>query len=44
MNAVEGVAAEDGGDGVYFDLMGRRVAYPGKGIYIRNGKKVLIKD
>ena len=44
MNAVEGVAAEDGGDGVYFDLMGRRVANPGKGIYIRNGKKVLIKD
>ena len=44
MNAVEGVAAEDGSDGVYFDLMGRRVANPGKGIYIRNGKKVLIKD
>ena len=44
VNAVEGVAAEDGSDGVYFDLMGRRVANPGKGIYIRNGKKVLIKD
>ncbi len=27
----------------YFDLMGRRVAEPGKGVYIRNGKKVIIK-
>ena len=26
-----------------FDLTGRRVAAPGKGIYIINGKKVLVK-
>ena len=30
-------------DGVYYDLMGRRVKKPTKGIYIFNGKKVLIK-
>lgn len=28
-------------DGVYYDLMGRRVSNPGKGIYILNGKKIL---
>lgn len=36
---------EDGTEGekVIFDLQGRRVIYPGKGIYIVNGKKVLMK-
>ena len=28
---------------VYYDLQGRRVAHPTKGIYIVNGKKVVIK-
>jgi hypothetical protein len=28
---------------VYHDLMGRRVTTPTKGIYIHNGKKVLVK-
>ena len=28
---------------VYYDLSGRRIATPGKGLYIKNGKKVLIK-
>ena len=28
---------------VYYDLQGRRVADPSKGIYIVNGKKVIIK-
>jgi hypothetical protein len=28
---------------VYYDLSGRRVLYPKKGIYIMNGKKVIIK-
>lgn len=27
----------------YYDLQGRRVLQPGKGIYIRNGKKIVIK-
>ena len=36
---------QDGTDGekVIFDLQGRRVIYPGKGIYIVNGKKFLYK-
>ena len=32
----------DDGRGVYFDLLGRRVTQPQKGIYIVNGKKVVI--
>ena len=28
---------------VYYDLQGRRVAHPTKGMYIVNGKKVIIK-
>ena len=28
-------------DGLYYDLMGRPVLYPSRGIYIRNGKKYL---
>ena len=27
-------------DNVYYDLYGRRVSHPGKGIYIQNGRKV----
>lgn len=30
-------------EGVYYDLSGRRVAQPTKGLYIVNGKKVIIK-
>ncbi len=30
-------------DNVYYDLSGRRVLYPKKGMYIMNGKKVIIK-
>lgn len=30
-------------DNVYYDLQGRRVLYPTKGLYIVNGKKVVIK-
>lgn len=35
--------AEKAGKGEYFDLQGRRVAKPGKGLYILNGRKVAIK-
>lgn len=28
-------------DNSYYDLMGRRVASPQKGVYIRNGKKII---
>ena len=27
----------------YYDLNGRRVLYPRKGVYIMNGKKIIIK-
>lgn len=30
-------------DGQWYDLMGRKVDQPRKGIYIRNGKKVMVK-
>ncbi len=30
-------------DDVYYDLQGRRVLYPSKGLYIVNGKKVILK-
>jgi hypothetical protein len=30
-------------DNIYYDLQGRRVLYPTKGLYIVNGKKVIIK-
>ena len=31
------------GDGEVYDLQGRRVSAPSKGIYVKNGKKVIIK-
>lgn len=27
----------------YYDLQGRRVEYPAKGLYIKNGKKIIVK-
>ncbi|MDE6511123.1 MAG: M6 family metalloprotease domain-containing protein [Muribaculaceae bacterium] len=43
-NGVGEIEAAGSGDNIYYDLMGRRVANPTKGIYIHNGRKVLIKD
>lgn len=40
--AVEGIQV-DPSDNVYYDLTGRRVASPSKGIYILNGEKIMIK-
>ncbi|MDE5794842.1 MAG: M6 family metalloprotease domain-containing protein [Muribaculaceae bacterium] len=40
-NALVGVEAADDSDNIYYDLSGRRVINPGKGIYIKNGKKVV---
>ena len=31
------------GDGEWYTLQGQRVAKPGKGLYIRNGKKVIVR-
>ncbi len=30
-------------DGIYYDLQGRRVAQPTKGLYIKDGKKIMVK-
>ena len=42
---IESIAAPTSvpADGVYYDLSGRRVAHPSRGIYIQNGKKVLVR-
>ncbi len=40
---IENVAAETQQNGQYFDLQGRRVAQPTKGLYIVNGKKMMVK-
>ncbi len=41
ISGVAGEAAES--DAVYYDLQGRRVDQPTKGLYIRNGKKIVVK-
>ncbi len=42
--AIERVeSAEQTQNAQYFDLQGRRVAQPGKGLYIVNGKKLVVK-
>ena len=44
VTAIEGVEAEAAdGDKVYYNLSGQRVENPAKGLYIVNGKKVIIK-
>lgn len=39
-NSVESIGAESDSN-QYYDLMGRKITNPGKGIYILNGKKVI---
>ena len=41
--AIEGVAAEKANDGTVYNLQGQRVEKAQKGLYIVNGKKVLVK-
>ena len=41
--AIESIETESAAPAVYYDLSGRRVKNPTKGIYIVNGKKVLVK-
>lgn len=36
-------SSADKTDGEWYDLSGRRVAKPAKGIYVKNGKKVIVK-
>jgi hypothetical protein len=41
---INGIDADAAGEkDVYYNLQGVRVANPGKGVYIKNGKKVLVK-
>ena len=43
INMVNGEGLKVNGSEVYYDLQGRRVLYPTKGLYIVNGMKVVIK-
>lgn len=43
VTAIEAVKAKNVENGQYFNLAGQRVAQPTKGLYIVNGKKVIIK-
>lgn len=42
-DGISGVAADVQGDDAWFNLNGQRVAAPVKGLYIKNGKKVIVK-
>ena len=43
VSGIEKLAVKSGNSDVYFDLQGRKVAHPSKGIYITNGHKVVFK-
>ena len=41
--SIEGITAEELAKAEIYDLQGRKVSKPGKGIYVVNGKKIIIK-
>ncbi len=41
--AIKEIEAEDEENNVVYDLLGRKVTEPGKGIYIKNGEKTIIR-
>ena len=41
--AISEIKANDKADTNYCDLQGRRISSPSKGIYIHEGKKIVIK-
>ena len=43
INMVNGEGLKVNGSDVYYNLQGQRVLYPTKGLYIVNGKKVIVK-
>ena len=43
VNGISEVSHEAPSDNKYYDLTGRRVSSPTHGIYIQNGKKIVIK-
>ena len=42
-DAIIGIKQSDDSKTEYYDLTGRKVLQPQKGIYIRNGKNVIVK-
>ena len=43
VTGIESVGAQPEDDGIYYNLMGVPVENPQKGLYIKNGKKVIVK-
>lgn len=43
-DGIEGVKQSENGNGEYYDLTGRKVSHLQKGVYIKNGKKILISS
>lgn len=43
VTGIQKISAQGQNDGIYYDLSGRRVEKPSKGVFIVNGKKVIIK-
>ena len=43
VTGIESVGAQPEDDGIYYNLMGIPVENPQKGLYIKNGKKVIVK-
>lgn len=41
--AIDSIIIPTTNDAPYYDLQGRKVAHPTRGIYIRNGRKVIVK-
>jgi hypothetical protein len=40
---IEAVKSDSPFDGVYYDLTGRKTTSPAKGVFITNGRKVVIR-
>ena len=43
IEALDGIDVEDAATGVVYDLQGRRVENPQNGIYVKDGKKIVVK-
>ncbi len=43
VSGIAGIASQPVDNGAYYDLQGRRVQHLAKGVYIHNGKKVVVK-
>ena len=43
MNGIAGITTNDTANGIIYDLQGRVVKNPNKGVYITNGKKFIVK-